>query len=184
MKRGQITNIILLLLLALILFTPLGFHVKVWVNRVLSFNPTPVEERKQEILSSYTWSLVDREGRGYNLSQARGKVVFINIWASWCPPCVAEMPDLQLLYRDYNKKVLFLFIARDRKVKVGAFMEENQYNFPVFYESGPSPVQLSSNSLPTTYILDRQGRIVVSETGAAAWNSKATRELLDRLVGS
>ncbi len=184
MKRRQITNISLLLLLALLLFSPLGFHLKVWVNRVLSFNPTPVEERKQEILSSYAWRLVDREGSGYDLSHAKGKVVFINIWASWCPPCVAEMPDLQLLYKDYNKKVVFLFIARDKKERVGAFMEENQYDFPIFYELGSSPRQLSSNSLPTTYILDRQGKIIVSETGAAAWNSKATRAMLDELVGS
>ncbi|MGB5238564.1 MAG: TlpA disulfide reductase family protein [Flavobacteriaceae bacterium] len=183
MKKGQITNILLLLVLALILFTPLGFHVKVWMNRMLSFNPTPVEERKQEVLSSYTWRLADQQNRSYDLNHARGKVVFINIWASWCPPCVAEMPDLQLLYSDYKEEVEFLFIARERKEKAVAFMEENQYNFPVYYEMGPGPRQLSSNSLPTTYILDRNGKIVVSKTGAAAWNSRITRELIDELLG-
>lgn len=184
MKRRQITNIVLLLLLGLIVFTPVGFHVKVWVNRVLSFNPTPIEEREQEVLSSYNWRLEDREGRRYDLSHAEGKVVFINIWASWCPPCVAEMPDLQLLYNDYKEQVVFLFIASDKKVKVNAFMEEHQYDFPVYYELGPGPEELSGNILPTTYILDRQRKIIVSETGTAAWNSKTTRELLSGLIDS
>ena len=182
MKRGQITNILLLLLLALVLFTPAGFHLKVWVNRMLSFNPTPIEERKQEILTSYSWRLVDQNGRSYDLNLARGKVVFINIWASWCPPCVAEMPDLQLLYNDYKEEVEFLFIARERKEKARAFLKEKKYDLPVYFEAGPAPRQLSSNSLPTTYILDRNGAIVVSKTGAAAWNSKATRELINSLL--
>ncbi len=184
MKRGQITNIVLLLLFGLIVFTPVGFHVKVWVNRVLSFNPTPVEERKQEVLSSYAWPLEHREGGVYDLNNANGKVVFINIWASWCPPCVAEMPDLQDLYNDYNEQIVFLFIARDRKADVSNFLEKNQYDLPVYYEIGAGPAQLSSNSLPTTYILDHQGKIIVSKTGVAAWNSMATRELLDGLIHS
>jgi hypothetical protein len=93
------------------------------------------------------------------------------------------MPDLQNLYQDYNKEVVFLFIARDKKRAVNDFMEKNKYNFPVYYEMGPAPRQLSSNSLPTTYILDREGTLIVSKTGAASWNSQVTRELLNGLIG-
>lgn len=184
MKRGQITNILLLLFLGLIVFTPVGFHLRVMVNRVLSFSPTLVEEQEQQVISSYSWPLVDGAGRGYDLNQSEGKVVFINIWASWCPPCVAEMPDLQLLYNDYKEQLVFIFIARDRKEKVSVFMTEHQYNFPVYYERGPGPAELNSNSLPTTYILNQEKKIIVSETGVAAWNSKKTRDLLDGLIDS
>lgn len=182
MKKGRIVNLLLLIAIALILFTPIGFHVKVFVNRIISFNPRPVQERERQILKSYNWDLVDRQGQSYNLSSASGKVVFINFWASWCPPCVAEMPSLDNLYTDYNKDVVFLFVARDRKAKVDTFLDKHGYALPVYYETGFTPEQLYSTSLPTTYILDKNGSIVVAETGAASWNSDATRGIIDNLI--
>ena len=182
MKRGRLVNILLILFLAVVLFTPVGFHIKVWVNRIISFNPTPVEERKRQVLTSYNWNLIDARGNASNLDRSRGKVVFINLWASWCPPCVAEMPDLQELYQDYHKEVVFLFVARDEEAKVKAFMQKHQYNLPVFYENGSMPRQLESRSLPTTYIIDKNGSIVVAKTGTASWNSSATRSILDDLI--
>lgn len=183
MKRRRIINILLLIFLALILFTPVGFHIKVFVNRIVSFNPTPVEQRKQEVLESYDWQFQKRGGGDFNLAEARGKVVLINLWASWCPPCVAEMPGLNELYQDYSKEVVFLFVARDRKVKVNAFMEKHAYDFPVYYEKGLTLKQLQSNGLPTTYILDKEGTIIVAKTGSASWNSASTRKLIDELIG-
>lgn len=182
MKKGKISNILLLLFLAVILFTPVGFHLKVLVNRVLSFNPTPVEERRRDVLKDYNWRLKDRDGERFNLEEARGQVVFINFWASWCPPCVAEMPDLGDLYQDYGKEVVFLFVARDQSSKVDTFMEKHNYQFPVYYENGLTPDLLYNVSLPTTFIINKKGELVVAEVGSAAWNSKATRDLLDTLL--
>ncbi len=182
MKAGRIITILLLLALALMLFTPVGFHAKVWVNRLLSFNPTPVEERQQQKLETYNWRLVDRQGGRFNLQEAEGKVIFINFWASWCPPCVAEMPDLRDLYNDYGDKVEFLFVARDQREKVDAFMAKHGYDLPVYYELDLTPSQIYSAALPTTFIIDKEGAIVVAEVGSAAWNSPQTRELLDRLL--
>ena len=182
MKRGRIINILLLLFLALILFTPVGFHLKVWTNRLLSFNPTPVEERHRDVLEDYNWRLKDRNGEGFNLEEAKGQVVFINFWASWCPPCVAEMPDLRDLYQDYGKEVVFLFVARDQSAKIDAFMEKHNYQFPIYYETGLTPELLYNASLPTTFIMNKKGELVVAEVGSAAWNSDATRSLLDELL--
>ena len=182
MKSGRIVTILLLIALGLMLFTPVGFHAKVWVNRLLSFNPTPVEERRQERLETYNWRLSDRQNERFNLEQAKGKVVFINFWASWCPPCVAEMPDLRDLYNDYGDEVVFLFVARDRREKVDAFMAKNDYDFPVYYEMDLTPSQIYSAALPTTFIIDKEGAIVVAEVGSAAWNGEPTRNLLDQLI--
>ncbi|MGI9546409.1 MAG: TlpA family protein disulfide reductase [Flavobacteriaceae bacterium] len=182
MKRGRIVNIFLLIFLALILFTPLGFHVKVFVNRIISFSPAPIEERKQEILESYDWRFQNRQGGEFNLSEAEGKVVLINFWATWCPPCVAEMPDLNELYQDYSDEVVFLFVARDKKSSVDTFMKKHTYDLPVYFEKGTTPVQLQTNSLPTTYILDKKRTIIVAKTGAASWNSTTTRRLIDGLI--
>ena len=182
MKKGKIVNILLLLFLIVLLFTPIGFHFKVFVNRIISWSPSEIAVEDQRFLDNYSWSLDDGAGRVYNLEQARGRVVLINIWASWCPPCVAEMPDLNELYRDYGDDVIFLFVARDQQAKVDEFLAKNQYNFPVFYEKSMAPEQLKTSSLPTTYILNKKGKLVVAEKGAASWNSKATRAMIDGLL--
>ncbi len=182
MKKGKIVNILLLLFLGVLLFTPIGFHFKVFVNRLISWSPSEIAVEDQQILDNYNWYLDDGTGRMYNLRQARGQVVLINIWASWCPPCVAEMPDLNELYRDYGDDVIFLFVARDQQVKVDEFMAKNQYNFPVFYEKSTAPDQLQTSSLPTTFILNKKSKLVVVEKGAASWNSKATRAMIDGLL--
>ena len=182
MKRDRLVNLILILILAIVLFTPAGFHLKVFVNRLVKFNPSEIRADERERLLSYNWSLQDSQGKRFNFENARGEVVIINFWASWCPPCVAEMPDLNELYKDYSDKVVFLFVARDKRSSIEKFMNSKEYEFPVFYDQGKAPEQLESESMPTTYILDRNGTIAVKKTGAAAWNSKATRELLNKLL--
>ena len=182
MKKGKLVNILILIFLGLLLFTPIGFHTKVLINRVISFNPSLVDEDRRQQLSSYKWILESREGIKLDFSELRGQVVLINYWATWCPPCVAEMPDLYELYNAYREEVVFLFIASDQKKKVDQFLEKHQYTIPVYYESGPSPYELETKSLPTTYVISRQGVIVVSEKGAANWNSDKITGLLDELI--
>ena len=182
MKKGRIVNILLIIFLGLLVFTPVGFHTKVIVNRLISFNPDVLDEEDRSQLSSYNWQLQSRSGYAIDFNETRGKVVLINFWASWCPPCVAEMPDLRDLYIDYREDVVFFFVARDERSKVDQFLEKKEYDIPVYYELGQPPKQISSNSLPTTYVISRTGEIIVAEKGAADWNSKKTRELLDTLV--
>jgi thiol-disulfide isomerase/thioredoxin len=185
MKRRKLSSILALALLGflgLLLFTPLGFYVKVYGNRLLSHNPTPVPERERQLLKDYDWSLNTPEGKIYDFGENRGQVTLINFWASWCPPCIAEMPDLQRLYDDYGNKMSFLFVARDQEDKVEAFLENKGYKLPVYYERGLVPRQLYYGGIPTTFIIDKEGRIVVSEVGAAEWNGPETRQLLDSLI--
>ena len=182
MKKGQIVNILLLLFLGLLLFTPIGFHTKVFINRLISFNPDVLAAEDQSELSSYNWKLQSGTGSRLNFSETKGEVVLINFWATWCPPCVAEMPDLSDLYDDYKEDVVFLFVAHDQKEKVDIFLEKHQYDLPVYYELREAPMELQTNSLPTTYIISTTGKIVVSEKGAASWNSDQTRKLLDELI--
>ena len=163
MKKGRIVNILLLIFLGLLVFTPVGFHTKVIVNRLISFNPDVLDEEDRSQLSSYNWQLQSRTGHTIDFNETRGKVVLINFWASWCPPCVAEMPDLRDLYSDYKEDVVFLFVARDEKSKIDQFLAKHKYEIPVYYELGQPPIQMSSNSLPTTYVISRKGEIFVAE---------------------
>jgi thiol-disulfide isomerase/thioredoxin len=181
-SKNQLLNLVLILFVVLYLFTPLGFYVKVYVNRILAYNPTPVEEREQEVLTSYHWELKDSENNNFNFEEAKGEVVLLNFWATWCPPCIAEMPGLQELYDDYGDKITFLFVAQDQEKRVEQFILKKEYTLPVYYEISTTPKQLFSKSIPSTYLIGKDGKIVVAKTGAADWNGSKTRELIDGLL--
>lgn len=180
--RETIINAILILSALILLFTPMGFYAKVYLNQFLSGSPDVLQEQKQLVLNDFEWRLVDINGNPMDLEQHKGKVVVINLWATWCPPCVAEMPSFQKLHEDYGEKVEFLFVAEDDPIKVTAFLERKRYTLPVYYAQSAIPDILVSKSIPTTYVVDKQGKVVIKEVGAADWNNKGMREFLDRLL--
>ncbi len=181
-NRKKITNIIFYALLIVILFTPIGFHVKVFVNKIFSFSASVINEDEQILLTNYNWELIDENRNIFNFESKKNKVVLVNFWATWCPPCVAEMPSLQKLYTDYKDKVDFVFVAQDKVSSVSSYMSKNKYDFTISYSNSKVPSKLDSDVIPATYIIDKKGKIIVSETGAKNWNSDKTRELLDRLL--
>jgi len=182
--KEQISNLIWIVAIILILFTPVGFYPRVWVNKIVAtvISPSTVDEDEQTTLKNYNWNLVDLEGKQTNLQSKKGEVVLINVWATWCPPCVAELPGFIELYSDYKDKVTFAFVANDEKEKVRAFLKKKGYELPVYFQASAMPQELESRSIPVTYILDKKGNIVVDKTGAANWNSDKTRSLLDELI--
>ncbi len=169
------------------LFTPYGLPVRANLIKGVSFVTTRVfdmeiDEKERVKLSSYDWQLADLNGNNINLNRYKGKVVLVNYWATWCPPCIAEMPSFQDLYDLYKKEVVFLFVANDEKKKVEVFLKKKKYSMPVYFQVSQSPLEMRSNSLPTTYIINRKGEIVVDKTGAADWDSGKVRTLLDELI--
>ncbi|MGJ8734033.1 MAG: TlpA family protein disulfide reductase [Cellulophaga sp.] len=182
--RKRIFNIVFYVLIVAIVFTPLGFKVKVFANRIFSGSAAKIEVKEQVTLQNYNWKFTNAKGDVYNLQDYKGKVVLINFWATWCPPCVAEMPSLQKLYTDYQDKVVFVFLASDKVAKVNAYLKENNFSFNVYYSNYKLPKELSHDVIPTTYILSKSGEIVVQETGAKDWNSTKTREILNELLNN
>ena len=141
-----------------------------------------IEKNNRVKISNSNWQLVDLNGNSVNFQDFEKQVVLVNYWATWCPPCVAEMPSFQDLYDDYKEKLVFLFIANDEKVRVEKFIKKNNYYIPVYFQITQSPPEMQSNSLPTTYIINKEGEIVVNKTGAADWDSGKVRDLLDNLI--
>lgn len=180
--KKQKFNLIFLAILGLIIFTPLGFHIKVLFSTYIHINPNEIEEDKQIEISSYNWQLTSLSNQLVNLNTFDNKVIVINFWATWCPPCVAEMPSLQKLYDQYKDEVIFLYIANDKKEKVEHFLTDHHFSFPVFFELSPTPPELVSSSIPTTFILSKEGRIVIDKRGAANWDSETIHLILDKLI--
>lgn len=134
-----------------------------------------IQEREQEdtdLLPAIDFTLIDQYGQKHTLSDYRGKVVFLNFWATWCPPCKEEIPDIQALYEEYNQNqedVVFLGVASPdskmnprelTKEEIIAFLQENKITYPVvFDESGETWYEYAVSSLPTTFMIDKEGNI-------------------------
>lgn len=181
-SRSRIINIAVLLFLILFLFTPLGITIKVWINRIIAFSPSVIEKTDQKKIENYNWNLINEKGETISFEQYKDKVILVNFWATWCPPCIAEMPGMQKLYDDYKDKVIFLFIANDEEDKVARFMEKYKYTLPVYYVYNSVPEVLEARSIPVTYLIDQSGNIIVDKTGSADWNSDRFRKVLDELL--
>lgn len=171
----------------LFMFTPAGMPVRALLIKGVSYITSRVEtleiDKKDRMsLQDWDWKLMDKHGKEVSLETYKGKVILINNWATWCPPCVAEMPSLQRLYDKYQDKVVFLFVAHDKPEKVDAFLKKNEMHVPVYYMLTNPPSQLSSNSIPTTFIINKEGEIVVRKTGAADWNSGQVHQILDKFI--
>ncbi|MFS4494691.1 TlpA family protein disulfide reductase [Maribacter sp. 2308TA10-17] len=182
--KEQLTNFTFIIVLGIILFTPVGFHIRVFVSKIISFSPTELDVEDQVILSDYDWKLIDKDGNLFDFNNTRGKVVLVNFWATWCPPCVAEMPSLHSLYIDYADKIEFVLVTNEDQEKIANFLLKNKYDFPVYFEQKSRPISLSSTSIPTTYLIDANGKIIIKKVGAADWNSDQFRNTLNGLLKS
>ncbi|MGH1386650.1 TlpA family protein disulfide reductase [Kordia sp.] len=184
LTRKHWSNIIFVVVIALIIFTPVGTFVKVKLNqaKMLFFSPDSIELAERVTVSDFQWNLVDSSGKTVNFKEMEGDVILVNFWATWCPPCVAEMPSLNKLYADYKDKITFVFLANDKIKNVEAYLEKNGYDFPVYYSKDNEPTELQSPSIPTTYLIDDQGSIVMKEVGSYNWNSTNVRNQIDELL--
>jgi len=110
------------------------------------------------------------DGTPVSLSQYRGKVVLVNFWATWCPPCVREMPSLVRVYEHYRDKGFVILgvntTYQDEREKVAQFVRDQKVSFPVLLDlTGESNAGYGSRLMPTSYLIDQQGRIVYTHVG-------------------
>jgi len=176
-------DIVWVALFLIIMFTSLGKTIKVFINSVIALSPNVIEQPEAKVIDNMYWSLESlATGEVINLENYKGKVIFINTWATWCPPCLAEMPDINTLYADYKDKVVFLMVTSDHKSAVNQLMHKENYDFINYTMRSSVPNVLSSRSIPYTSVIDKKGRIRVEKTGAAKWNSTDFRLALDSML--
>lgn len=152
--------------------------------RMTSFPPSTIEKSEQLSLGNNVndWILYDLQGTPVRFSELNQKPVFVNIWATWCPPCIAEIPGIEEIYKEYKNKVSFILVTNEDIETVKAFLKKNNYEELPVYFAKSTPLEFSSNSIPATFIVSRDGRIVVNKKGAARWNTSTTKNLLDELI--
>lgn len=129
--------------------------------------------------------LKDVYGNTVRLSDFRGKVVFLNFWATWCAACVVEMPSMEKLHRRLKDKdfVMVAINLQESDAQVKAFFEKMKLSFTALLDSnGEVATGFAVNALPTSFVLDKQGRIVGAAIGPREWNSRASIALFEYLI--
>jgi thiol-disulfide isomerase/thioredoxin len=127
---------------------------------------------------NWNWKLFNEEGKQVFLSDFKGQKIFINAWATWCPPCNAEMPFIIELMKE-TPDVNYLFVTTEKPKKVKAHLNKKEWDIPTYYRSTLTTKELSFSSLPTTFIIDETGTLIHKSEGMKKWNTPAVIYLLN-----
>lgn len=184
MKKSKfsLSNIITALLVVLLLVMLFKPEAKAWLIQGLMkiglFQPSvsrePVAANNASLYAADI-RFTGTDDREIKLSDLQGKVVFINFWATWCPPCIAEMPSVNALYEQFknNPQIVFLTVDADAKPdKAQQFLDKNNYSLPLYTIASTIPSGVYSGTLPTTVIIDKKGIVAFKHEGAADYTNK------------
>ncbi len=130
------------------------------------------------------FKVADMHGKEMAVSSLQGKVIFINFWATWCPPCIAEMPGINALYNSLKEddSIVFLVISVDMEQdKAKAFMDRKPFGFPLLFPASTLPDELAYQSIPATYVISPQGKLVYQKKGLAQYDTDEFRTFLQTL---
>lgn len=164
----------------LLLFLTFHTGAKAWVLKQFValglFNAEIKKEAASQniIRDGLSFSFSDGSGNIGSIAGLKGKVVLINFWATWCPPCIAEMPSLYTLYQElqHDKRFVFLFISEDDDFsKAAIFLKNKNYRLPLAKRQGPVSPIIFSGTLPTTIVLDKEGNIVLKKEGLGGYDA-------------
>ena len=185
-KKNAFT-IVMIIIIGVLFFSP---DAKSFVLRQLvstGFFNAKIDQKDSDDAKTISadFDFTDEKGNVQNTSSLRGKVVFINFWASWCPPCRAEFPSIETLYSQFkdNPNVFFLTINEDSDSAAGkAYLEEEGFSVPMYQSIGNVSSELYSGKLPTTVVLDKNGAVRYYHTGIANYASRKFVRQIEDLI--
>ena len=129
-----------------------------------------------------SFKMVDQQGNTINLADLKGKKVFVNIWASWCGPCRAEMPSIEKLYSKLDKtKTAFVLLSLDEAPENGIrFAQKSKLSAPVYFPGENLPAIFNVQSIPTTFIFDEKGKMIRRINGGENYDSNEYIQLFSK----
>jgi peroxiredoxin len=131
------------------------------------------------------FSLPDQKGKTHTLSGYQGKVVLVNFWASWCPPCIYEMPELQRLKNHFAGRSFEIITinAGEKKYKVRKFTKLINLELPVLLDTDSETYhQWGIKTLPTSFLIDSNGQIRYTVRGDPGWETEETRSIIESMI--
>ncbi|PLX91246.1 MAG: thioredoxin [Desulfuromonas sp.] len=140
----------------------------------------------QENQKAPDFTLEDLQGQKVSLSDFKGKIVMVNFWATWCPPCIEEMPSMEKLSRRFSDEdfvLLAINVEENSRTIVENFLKKNPYTFPVLLDQDAKVQQLyGAYRFPETVIINRHGEIVTRVIGGRDWMDEGILSILDFMV--
>ncbi len=139
---------------------------------------------RNQTATSHDFPLVTLDGENVNLKDFKGKVIFLNLWATWCPPCVAEMPNIHKLYEKVaGDNIAFVMVSLDEDIeKARKFVKRKDYKFPVYGLKKGLPATFETNSIPTTFVIAPDGKIVMRKEGMAQYDTEEFIDFMTKLA--
>jgi len=135
--------------------------------------------------ADFSWRIERLGGEPIELERFRGEVLFINVWASWCTPCIRELGSIERLRaRLADTDVRFLIVAAESERSVRRFLRLYSYELPIYLERTPVPPSFGLRGLPTTWLVDRSGRIALVRHGEAVWDTDEIEEFVRIVAGA
>lgn len=133
--------------------------------------------------ADFSMKLINSKGEKVVMEQFKGKVIFMNLWATWCPPCIAEMPSINDLYNEVEREgIVFIMLSLDDNFeKAKRFKEKKDFDFEVYYPAEGIPQMYYTRSIPTTYIIDAKGGLALTQMGMADYNTDEFKQFLRKL---
>ncbi len=134
--------------------------------------------------ADYAWKLSTLDGEAVALESYRGKTVLLNHWATWCGPCVAELPSLVALHESIDRDdIAIVLVSMEDAGTVRSFLDQKGFSLPT-YVAADLPAVFESRGIPATFIFDSEGSVVFSHIGAANWDSDDCRDFLSAIADS
>ena len=128
----------------------------------------------------------DLENNIFTLQNFKGKNLFINYWATWCNPCLAEMPYMAKLYENYKDEedIIFLYLSREKLEVIKNYIpkDESLQQLPI-YKIITDDEFFATSGIPTTFIVNSDGEVIVKDLGSAFWNDESVFKFIDNLIG-
>ncbi len=135
---------------------------------------------KKEVSQIPVFTMKDDKGNNVDLQSLKGKKIFVNIWASWCPPCRVEMPSIAALHTKADKeKVVFVMLSLDENMQSSIdFMKESNIDLPIYFPAENLPNLFNGGSIPASFIFDETGKIIKQSLGADNYDTEEYIRLL------
>lgn len=193
-KWFSLSNIFNALFIVFFLAMVLIPEVKAWtigsLMKIGLFQPDlPAGEAQHEASSQQAplprMLFEDSEGNVIDLAEQKGKVIFINFWATWCPPCIAEMPAISKLYEQFrdNDDVVFIMADMDQNFeKSRAFLKKKGLDLPLYKPVSNLPESVYEGTLPTTVIINKSGVLSFHHEGTADYSNPEVADFIRKLT--
>jgi len=177
------TDMIFIVLLVLMLIPASRKEIIIGVRKITMKQPQASIKSSTDLKEiDYNWAYQTSEGEVIDFKKLKNKVVFLNFWSTKCPHCIAELKSIENLYAEYNGKIEFILLTHENPSNVKRFLKKENYNIPFYLTYGYVPEVFNSPFIPATYIISKEGKIVINKTGPARWDGDEMKSFFNDLV--